>query len=109
MRLFYLVIISVGISFSSLAQDSSEIKYVLDQFGLSETDHRGIILHFNESADNVKKIDSMNEALFDFLSSTEKRDLTHYFISSEEDKFGINGKPLDVMQIAQYYLLTKED
>jgi len=109
MRLFCFLIIAICLSLKTIAQNSEEANKVLDQFGLTESDHRGIILHFKKTNDVVIETISLNEALLNFLSSTEKRDLTHYYVTSEEDKFGLNDKPIDVMQIAHFYLLTKED
>lgn len=106
---FSLVIFITLFSLNTFSQteDNFDPTEILSEFGLEISDHRGIILQFGNAGDeSVLAFESLNEALYHFLSSTEKRDLTYYIITEETDLYSIDGVPLDIVQIAKYYNIT---
>lgn len=97
---FVFLLFLSGFSFSQ----EVDVKSTLEKFGLNELDHRGVIIHFGtENPEIMLRFEKLEDALFHFLGSSDKRDLTYYFITDETDRFSLEGIPLDITQIAIYY------
>ena len=84
-----------------------EQEKVLKKFGLSKSDHRGMILSSSSSSSlnsECKESININDAIERFLNSKIASDLTEFCIkNSEEDLEIFLNRPLDIYEITKLF------
>jgi len=79
---------------------------VLENFGLSKDDHRGLIFNPMGEEGCLLSYPNPNDALISFFTTTIKRDITTYCIETSE---GINYyEIMDIHQLVQIYLTLNQ-
>ena len=81
-----------------------EQEKVLKKFGLSKSDHRGIILSSSSLNSECKESININDAIERFLNSKTASDLTEFCIKNSEEKLEIFlNRPLDIYEITKLF------
>ena len=80
-----------------------EQEKVLKKFGLSKSDHRGIILSSSLNSECKESI-NINDAIERFLNSRIASDLTEFCVKNSEEKLEIFlNRPLDIYEITKLF------
>lgn len=81
-----------------------EQEKVLKKFGLSKSDHRGIILSSSSLNSECKESININDAIERFLNSRIASDLTEFCIKNSEENLEIFlNRPLDIYEITKLF------
>ena len=81
-----------------------EQEKVLKKFGLSKSDHRGIILISSSLNSVCKESININDAIERFLNSRIASDLTEFCIKNSDEKLEIFlNRPLDIYEITKLF------
>ena len=82
-----------------------EQEKVLKKFGLSKSDHRGIILSSSSLNSECKESININDAIERFLNSKIASDLTEFCIKNSEEKLEVFlNRPLDIYAVSYTHL-----
>ena len=80
-----------------------EQEKVLKKFGLSKSDHRGIILSSSLNSECKESI-NINDAIERFLNSRIASDLTEFCVKNSEEKLeSFLNRPLDIYEITKLF------
>ena len=81
-----------------------EQEKVLKKFGLSKSDHRGIILISSSLNSECKESININDAIERFLNSKIASDLTEFCIKNSQEKLEVFlNRPLDIYEITKLF------
>lgn len=97
------------LSYSQSSTWTAEHITVLEKYGLTQDDNRGIILYFSNVSDCTIEKNSIKEGLEVFLTTGVRKDLTNIcIVNSDEDK-SLAGLTLDIYQIIDLYLQVSKE
>lgn len=88
---------------------TSEQLTVLEKYGLSRDDNRGVVFYFSKAPECKVEKNTIEEALEAFFTTGVRRDITEICIlNSDEDK-SLGGLTLDIYQIVNLYLEVSKE
>jgi hypothetical protein len=94
----------------SLGQNSwtTEQIQVLDKYGLTQNDPRGIVFYTGQDEDCTSSQESALKAIESFFTTELKSDIIYYCIPEILNKNIVKGLPMDLFQIVTIYLEEKK-
>ena len=97
-------------SFSLYSQEkdwTAQEKLILQEYSLSEEDHRGIV--FTKEAVGSKKFENLKDAVIFFLEDKTPLDLQYYTVQNFQKHEDYTGKTLGIHDIIQLHLKLEEN
>lgn len=101
-----ILLIFVTISYISFGQDnwSKEQIQVLDKYGLTQDDPRGIVFYTGQDEDCTSNQENVLMAIEAFFNAELKIDLIYYCVPEILNKDIVKGQPMDMFKIVSIYL-----
>lgn len=97
------VIVS-NISFGQSNWTSEQIQ-VLDKYGLTQNDPRGIVFYTGEDQDCTDNQETVLKAIEAFFTTELKSDLTYFCVPQIQNSGIVKGQAMDLFQIVSVYLI----
>ena len=100
-------IVISSISFGQNSWTTEQIQ-VLDKYGLTQEDPRGIVFYTGQDEDCTNSQESVLKAIEAFFTAELKSDLIYFCVPEILNRDIVKGQPMDLYKIVSIYLEEKK-